>query len=46
MQSLIETMELKTGGQTWALKNNYGYIYNMLNDYTTGTDVRTLRNRS
>jgi len=29
-QSLIETMEIKIGGQTRQLINNYGYIYNIL----------------
>jgi hypothetical protein len=43
-QSLIETMEIKIGGQTRQLINNYGYIYNILNDYTTGTDA-TNKNR-
>ena len=43
-QSLIETMELKIGGQTRQLINNYGYIYNVLNDFTTGTDA-TNKNR-
>jgi hypothetical protein len=43
-QSLIETMEIKIGGQTRSLINNYGYIYNILNDYTTGTDA-TNKNR-
>jgi hypothetical protein len=36
-QSCIETMEIKIEGQTRQLINNYGYIYNILNDYTTGT---------
>ncbi len=43
-QSLIETMEIKIGGQTRQLINNYGYIYNILNDFTTGTDA-TNKNR-
>jgi hypothetical protein len=43
-QSLIETMEIKVGGQTRSLINNYGYIYNILSDYTTGTDA-TNKNR-
>ena len=43
-QSLIETLELKIGGQTRCLINNYGYIYNILNDFTTGTDA-TNKNR-
>ena len=43
-QSLIETMEIKIGGQTRQLINNYGYIYNILNDYTIGTDA-TNKNR-
>ena len=43
-QSLIETLEIKIGGQTRQLINNYGYIYNILNDYTTGTDA-TNKNR-
>ena len=43
-QSLIETMEIKIGGQTRQLINNYGYIYNILNDFTTGTDS-TNKNR-
>ena len=43
-QSLIETMELKIGGQTRQLINNYNYIYNILNDFTTGTDA-TNKNR-
>ena len=43
-QSLIETMEIKIGGQTRQLINNYGYIYNVLNDFTTGTDA-TNKNR-
>ncbi len=42
--SLIETMEIKIGGQTRSLINNYGYIYNILNDFTTGTDA-TNKNR-
>ena len=29
-QSLIETLEIKIGGQTRQLINNYGYIYNIL----------------
>ena len=37
-------MEIKIGGQTRQLINNYGYIYNILNDYTTGTDA-TNKNR-
>ena len=43
-QSLIETLEIKIGGQTRQLINNYGYIYNILNDFTTGTDA-TNKNR-
>ena len=43
-QSLIETLEIKVGGQTRQLINNYGYIYNILNDFTTGTDA-TNKNR-
>ena len=43
-QSLIETMEIKIGGQTRQFINNYGYIYNILNDFTTGTDA-TNKNR-
>ena len=43
-QSLIETMEIKIGGQTRQLINNYGYIYNILNDFTVGTDA-TNKNR-
>jgi hypothetical protein len=43
-QSLIDTMEIKIGGQTRQLINNYGYIYNILNDFTTGTDA-TNKNR-
>jgi hypothetical protein len=38
-QSLIKTLEIKIGGQTRQLINNYGYIYNILNDFTTGTDA-------
>ncbi len=37
-------MEIKIGGQTRQLINNYGYIYNILNYYTTGTDA-TNKNR-
>ncbi len=37
--NLIETMEIKIGGQTRRLINIYGYIYSILNDYTTGTDA-------
>jgi hypothetical protein len=37
-------MEIKIGGQTRQLINNYGYIYNILNDFTTGTDA-TNKNR-
>ena len=37
-------MEIKIGGQTRSLINNYGYIYNILNDFTTGTDA-TNKNR-
>ena len=43
-QSLIETLEIKIGGQTRQLINNYGYIYNILNDFTVGTDA-TNKNR-
>ncbi len=43
-QSLIETLEIKIGGQTRQLINNYGYIYNIFNDFTTGTDA-TNKNR-
>ncbi len=38
-QSLIEKMEIKIGGQIRQIINNYGYIYNILNDYTTSTDA-------
>jgi hypothetical protein len=37
-------MEIKKGGQTRSLINNYGYIFNILNDFTTGTDA-TNKNR-
>ncbi len=43
-QSLIETLEIKNRGQTRQLINNYGYIYNILNDFTTGADA-TNKNR-
>ena len=43
-QSLIETMEIQIGGQTRQLINIYGYIYHILNDFTTGTDA-TNKNR-
>ncbi len=36
--------KIKIGGQTRQLINNYGYIYNILNDFTTGTDA-TNKNR-
>jgi hypothetical protein len=38
-QSLIETIEIKIGGQTRQLINYYGYINNILSDFTTGTDA-------
>ncbi len=38
-QKLIETMEIKIWGQTRQFSNNYGCIYKILNDYTTGTDA-------
>ena len=44
MQSLIETLEIKIACQTRQLIYHYGYIYNILNDFTTGTDA-TNKNR-
>jgi hypothetical protein len=42
--SLIETLEIKVAGQTRSLVNTYGYIHNILNDFTVGTDA-TNKNR-
>ena len=35
--SLIENLEVKINGQSRQNINQYGYIYNILNDYTCGT---------
>ncbi len=38
-QRLIDTVEIKIGGQTRQLINDYGFIYNMINDYTSSFDA-------
>ena len=42
--SLIENLEIKINGQSRQNINQYGYIYNILNDYTCGCDA-TAKNR-
>ena len=37
--SLIENLEIKINGQSRQNINQYGYIYNILNDYTCGYDA-------
>ena len=36
--SLIENLEIKINGQSRQNINQYGYLYNILHDYTSGTD--------
>ena len=36
--SLIENLEIKINGQSRQNINQYGYLYNILHDYTCGTD--------
>jgi hypothetical protein len=38
-QSLIESINVKINGQTRQLINNYGLIYNILSDITSGNDA-------
>ena len=42
--SLIENLEIKINGQSRQNINQYGYIYNILNDYTCGYDA-TAKNK-
>jgi len=42
--SLIENLEIKINGQSRQNINQYGYIYNILNDFTCGYDT-TAKNR-
>ena len=42
--SLIENLEIKINGQSRQNINQYGYIYNILNDYTCGCDA-TAKNK-
>ena len=42
--SLIENLEIKINGQSRSNINQYGYIYNILNDYSCGCDA-TSKNR-
>ena len=42
--SLIENLEIKINGQSRQNINQYGYIYNILNDYMCGYDT-TAKNR-
>ena len=42
--SLIENLEIKINGQSRQNINQYGYIYNILNDYTSGCDA-TAKNK-
>ena len=42
--SLIENLEIKINGQSRQNINQYGYIYNILNDYSCGCDA-TAKNR-
>jgi hypothetical protein len=42
--SLVENLEIKVNGQSRQNINQYGYIYNILNDYTCGCDA-TAKNK-
>jgi len=44
ISSLIENLEIKINGQSRQNINQYGYIYNILNDYLCGYDT-TAKNR-
>lgn len=42
--SLIENLEIKVNGQSRQNINQYGYLYNILNDYLCGNDT-TMKNK-
>ena len=39
MQSLIESIDVKVGGKSIQQISQYGYIFNILNDYQCGNDA-------
>jgi hypothetical protein len=43
MQSLIESIDVKVGGRSIQQISQYGYIFNILNDYQCGNDALSKR---